>query len=79
MSKQQVLIGTTVSGIVSLTLILFLTAVGLAQGPWSSIGPGGASIFALAIDPTDPMTLYTGHRPDRPDDAVHRHPWCRRV
>ena len=46
--------------ICSITLILFLTAVGLAQGQWRSIGPDGGVILAFAIDPTDPMTLYAG-------------------
>ncbi len=50
------------NGILSITLILFLTAVGLAHGPWRSIGPEDrrASISALAIDPANPMTLYAG-------------------
>ena len=50
------------NAILSITLILFLTAVGLAQGTWRSIGPEGGSIFALVVDPTDPMTLYAGTR-----------------
>ena len=48
------------NGILSITLILFLTAVTLAQGAWRNLGPGGGSVNALVIDPTDPMTLYAG-------------------
>ena len=45
------------NGILSMTLILFLTAVGLAQGPWRSTGPEDrrASVSALAIDPANSM------------------------
>ncbi len=48
------------NGILSITLLLFLTAVGLAQGSWTSIGPNGGPSSSLAIDPTDPMKLYAG-------------------
>ena len=49
-------------GILGMTLILFLTALGLAQGPWRNIGPEDrtASVSDLAIDPTNPMMLYAG-------------------
>lgn len=36
---------------------------GLARGDvdaWSSIGPGGGNVFALAIDPHVPTTIYAG-------------------
>lgn len=48
------------NGILSITLILFSTVVGLAQGPWRTVSPEGGVISARAIDPTDPMTVYAG-------------------
>ena len=50
------------SGILGMTLILSLTALGLAQGPWRYIGPEDrtASVSDLAMVPADPMTLYAG-------------------
>jgi hypothetical protein len=31
-----------------------------ATGIWRSHGPGGASVRSLAVDPTNPSTLYAG-------------------
>ena len=44
--------------ILSMVLALFLTAVGLGQGAWRSLGPEGGGVSALIIDPVNPMTLY---------------------
>ena len=52
------------NGTLSITLILFLTAVGLAQGSWTSIGPDGGPSSFLVIDPANPMTLYAGTTSD---------------
>ncbi len=47
--------------------LLFLLAVGgltharpVSSAPWVSNGPEGHTVFALAIDPATPSTLYAG-------------------
>jgi len=39
---------------------LLLGAAGPAAADWTSIGPYGGSVSALAIDPRTPTTLYAG-------------------
>ena len=45
-----------------LTLLIASQAGPVSAGPyvWTSIGPEGGIILALAIDPTTPSTLYAG-------------------
>ena len=45
-----------------LTLLIASQAGPVSAGPniWTSIGPEGGVILALAIDPTTPSTLYAG-------------------
>ena len=41
--------------------LLILVSTALAQpepDPWSPIGPGGGSVFSVAVDPRSPATLY---------------------
>lgn len=47
-------------GILILVLIPLLTSAGLAEDRWTSIGPEGEWVNALAVDPSNPLTLYAG-------------------
>src|SRR5258708_38002655 len=48
--------------IVAVALAGFAPASPVSAGTnvWTSSGPGGGSIFTLAIDPASPTTLYAG-------------------
>ncbi|HSG38686.1 MAG TPA: hypothetical protein VLE27_03515, partial [Thermoanaerobaculia bacterium] len=45
-------------------LVLLLSAVPAfaAGGRWSTLGPDGGTVFALAVDPGDPRIVYAGTR-----------------
>ncbi len=48
-------------GFLFLTLVLAAPQI-CSAGSWASVGPGGGSIHALAIDPQNPAILYAGTR-----------------
>jgi hypothetical protein len=43
-----------------LGIALFAATASAGVGVWTTNGPGGGDILALAIDPSSPATLYAG-------------------
>jgi hypothetical protein len=53
--------GVTVLAVVTLLALAVATPT---SAQWTSIGPDGGGITALALDPTTPATIYAGTRGD---------------
>ncbi len=52
--SRRVLLGS----LVILLCAVFASQASAASGSWSSQGPNGGHVYALAIDPANPQTLY---------------------